>query len=39
VGLTAVGNSPAEAEAMYQRARLILLDEAREALTEGPMRV
>ena len=39
VGLTAVGNSPAEAEAMYQRAQRILLDEAREALTEGPMRV
>ncbi len=35
VGLTAVGNTPAEAEAMYQRAERTLLDEARAALRGG----
>jgi len=31
VGLTAVGNSPTEADALYRRAERILLDEARSA--------
>ncbi len=39
VGLTAVGNTPAEAEAMYQRAERTLLDEARAALEETPLPV
>ncbi|HET9543825.1 MAG TPA: peptide ligase PGM1-related protein, partial [Acidimicrobiales bacterium] len=34
VGLTAVGNTPAEAESLYQRAERILLDEAALALAE-----
>ena len=34
VGLTAVGDTPAEAEALYQRAERILLDEAALALAE-----
>ena len=34
VGLTAVGDTPAEAEALYQRAECILLDEASVALAE-----
>ncbi len=34
VGLTAVGNTPAEAEAIYQRAERTLLDEAQAALQE-----
>jgi len=34
VGLTAVGDTPAEAEALYQRAECILLDEAALALAE-----
>jgi hypothetical protein len=34
VGLTAVGDSPAQAEATYRRAERILLEEARSALTE-----
>jgi hypothetical protein len=34
VGLTAVGNSPAEAEALYQHAERILLDEAEAALAD-----
>jgi hypothetical protein len=34
VGLTAVGDTPAQAEATYRRAERILLDEARSALTE-----
>ena len=37
VGLTSVGNTPAEAEAMYQRAEKTLLDEARAALAEAPL--
>ena len=39
VGLTSVGNTPAEAEAMYQRAEKTLLDEARAALAEAPLPV
>jgi hypothetical protein len=34
VGLTAVGDSPAKADATYQRAQRILLDEARVALVD-----
>jgi hypothetical protein len=34
VGLTAVGDTPAQAEAIYQRAERILLDEARAALAD-----
>ena len=37
VGLTAVGNTPAEAEAIYRRAERTLLDEARAALEEAPL--
>ena len=37
VGLTSVGNTPAEAEAMYQRAEKTLLDEARAVLAEAPL--
>ena len=32
VGLTAVGDSPAAAEEIYQRAQRVLLEEARAAL-------
>ena len=39
VGLTAVGNTAAEAEALYQRAQRILLDEARIALEQATVRV
>lgn len=35
VGLTAVGDSPSQADATYRRAERILLEEARSALT-GP---
>lgn len=38
VGLTAVGNTAADAEAIYQRAERTLLDEARAALEETPIR-
>jgi hypothetical protein len=38
VGLTAVGSSRAEAEALYERAQRVLLDEADDALKEGPLR-
>src|SRR5262245_12730481 len=37
VGLTAVGNTPAEAEAIHQRAERTLLDEAQAALREAPL--
>jgi hypothetical protein len=37
VGLTAVGDTPASARAMYQKAERILLDEARESLAERPL--
>jgi hypothetical protein len=37
VGLTAVGDSPREAEQRYRHAERILLDEARRALDEGPL--
>ena len=36
IGLTAVGDSPAEAQKTYQHAEQILLDEARAALADGP---
>jgi hypothetical protein len=38
VGLTAVGNSRAEAAALYERAQRVLLDEAGAARTEAPLR-
>ena len=34
VGLTAVGDTPAQADATYRRAERILLDEARSALAD-----
>ena len=34
VGLTAVGDSPAQADATYRRAERILLEEARSALAD-----
>ena len=34
LGLTAVGDTPAQAEAIYRRAERILLEEARSALTD-----
>jgi hypothetical protein len=37
VGLTAVGDTPASAKAMYQKAERILLEEARESLAERPL--
>ncbi len=37
VGLTAVGDTPAEADATYKRAQRILLDEAEAALREPPL--
>jgi len=37
VGLTAVGDTPAAAKAMYQKAERILLDEARDSLAERPL--
>lgn len=36
IGLTAVGDSPGDAERTYRRAERILLDEARAALSDGP---
>ena len=39
VGLTAVGDSPAEADRRYRDAERILLDEAEFALVEPPLRV
>jgi hypothetical protein len=39
VGLTAVGNTRAEAESLYERAQRILLEEAGVALTEAPLRI
>jgi hypothetical protein len=38
VGLTAVGNTRAEAEALYERAQRVLLEEAGAALAESPIR-
>ena len=37
VGLTAVGDSPAQADATYERAERILLDEARVALVDADL--
>jgi hypothetical protein len=37
IGLTAVGDTPASANAMYHKAERILLEEARESLTETPL--
>src|SRR5215472_17817131 len=37
VGLTAVGDTPASAKAMYEKAERILLQEARESLAERPL--
>ena len=37
VGLTAVGDTPAQAEAIYRRAERILLEEASGALQEPPL--
>jgi hypothetical protein len=39
VGLTAVGDTPAEADAIYKRAQRVLLDEAAAALREVPLPV
>ncbi len=39
VGMTAVGDTPAEANRRYREAERILLDEARQALEEQPLRV
>jgi pheganomycin biosynthesis PGM1-like protein len=39
VGLTAVGDSPAHADAIYRRAEQILLDEARAAVGEPSLPV
>jgi hypothetical protein len=39
VGLTGVGNTRAEAQALYERAQRILLDESGAALVERPMQV
>jgi hypothetical protein len=36
IGLTAVGDTPADAERIYRRAERILLDEARTAMADGP---
>jgi hypothetical protein len=37
IGLTAVGDTPASAKAVYQKAERLLLDEARESLAERPL--
>jgi len=37
IGLTAVGDTPASARAVYQKAERLLLDEARESLAEQPL--
>jgi hypothetical protein len=37
VGMTAVGDTPAQAMALYDRARDVLLDEARAAGGEIPL--
>ena len=37
VGLTAVGDTPASAKAMYHKAERILLEEARESLADRPL--
>ena len=39
VGLTGVGNTRAEAQALYERAQRVLLDESGAALVERPMQV
>ena len=39
VGLTAVGDTPAEADRRYREAERILLEEARLALEEAPLPV
>ena len=39
LGMTAVGNTATEAEALYQRAEKTLLAEARAALADAPVRV
>ncbi|MET0641977.1 MAG: peptide ligase PGM1-related protein, partial [Jiangellaceae bacterium] len=37
IGMTAVGDSPADAERTYRRAEKVLLDEARAALVDSPV--
>jgi len=37
IGLTAVGDTPAEADRAYRRAEQVLLDEARAALADAPV--
>jgi len=37
IGMTAVGDSPADAERFYRRAEKILLDEAQAALADAPV--
>ena len=39
VGLTAVGDTPTEASRRYRQAERVLLEEARLALEEQPLRV
>jgi hypothetical protein len=39
VGMTAIGDSRAAAEALYERAERVLMDEARAALSPQPIRV
>jgi len=36
IGMTAVGDTPADAERIYRRAEMVLLDEARAALADAP---
>jgi hypothetical protein len=37
IGMTAVGDSPADAERIYRRAEKVLLDEAKAALVDSPV--
>ena len=37
IGMTAVGDSPADAERTYRRAEKVLLDEAKAALVDSPV--
>jgi predicted RNase H-like HicB family nuclease len=39
VGMTAVGNTPEEAERRYRQAERVLLEEARSSLEERPLPV
>ena len=37
VGLTAIGDTPAQADALYRRAERVLLDEAERAAAQAPL--